>query len=51
MSRIIPISFGAFFAGCLGFGIGHYLLAPRVRRLARPDANPYGLTYTETQND
>ena len=29
-NRIIPISIGAFFTGCLIFGLGHYLIAPRV---------------------
>ena len=46
-NRIIPISFGAFFAGCLVFGIGHYLLASRVHGACALDATPYQLTYTE----
>ena len=46
-NRIIPISIGAFFTGCLVFGLGHYLLAPRIHGACSLDATPYGFTYTE----
>ena len=46
-NRIIPISIGAFFTGCLVFGLSHYLLAPRVHGACALDATPYGFTYTE----
>ena len=45
--HIIPIAFGAFFAGCLIFGLGHFLLAPRVHGACALNATPYGFTYSQ----
>ena len=51
VTRIIPISFGAFFAGCLVFGLGHFLIAPRVHGACALDARPYLVTYQDACND
>ena len=45
--RTIPIAFGAFFTGCLVFGLAHFLIAPRVHGACALNATPYQLTYTE----
>ena len=46
-ARIIPISIGAFFTGCLVFGLAHFLIAPHVHGACALNATPYQLTYTE----
>ena len=47
MTRNISISIGAFFTGCLVFGLAHFLIAPRVHGACALDAAPYQLTYQE----
>ena len=46
MNRMIPISFGAFFTGCLVFGLAHFLIAPRVHGACALDAVPFQTTYS-----
>ena len=47
MTRNISISIGAFFTGCLVFGLAHFLIAPRVHGACALDAVPFQTTYEE----